>query len=246
MYTFQNPQEVAAFIAQFAEDSNVIQELKLLGYGIVPNSFSQLVSKIESAGYKVIKEVEYNTLLNSQKVERPAELQLLGGFNPEPWKETKKELLDPFSDGVLTTIGVQSAVEQNEKEFLGNNSTEPVGNTNGSPNTTSMEQTTTTEIETTEFNHFKEPVIPEDPLKKLWFHITKQAGEIHSVAFVSLVIPATPISLENNLLKVGFLPTQTYQMKQLKRNDNMTKLKALLLEHTGNEVEVELEVIERK
>lgn len=259
--------DIAAYIAQYANDPQVKAELKKLGFGIVPNSFSQLVAGIEASGkYKVMDTESYQRLLNNQKEPETHSIQIFGIQPDQPQQNISQEevkVVDPFGTGYLTPSNVQHTIKddnimKNQETFVGKNLNGSITPEKanipftqeqlkeGTPSTNTAPETFVKPSET-DFKHYTETVVPENPLKKLWYDITQLASAEHSIAFSSLIVNAVPIEISDNTLRIGFSSSHTYQMKQLKKQANTAKMVEILRTVTGQELNVSYEILaERK
>lgn len=255
------PYDIAAYIAQYANDENVKTELKKLGFGIVPNSFRQLVEKLEGTGkYKVIETETYQKLLSNQKEPETHSVQIFGTEgNSTSLPQEEIKVVDPFGKGYLTPQNLQTTikeenVQRNQETFVGEKLTSSITPEKASIPFTEEQlreegqiPSNTTETfqkaNTSEFKHFKEEIVPENPLKKLWYDITQKASAEHSIAFSSLIVNAIPIEIESNTLRIGFSSSHTYQMKQLKKKANTEKMIEVLRAVAGQDLDVSYEVL---
>lgn len=255
------PYDIAAYIAQYANDENVKAELKKFGIGIVPNSLRQLVEKLEGTGkYKVIETETYQKLLNNQKEPETHSVQILGAKVETPEAQGEIKVVDPFGKGYLTPQNLQTTIKEenvqhNQEAFVGEKLSTGITPEKASIPFTEEQlreegqipQSGTETFEkstTSEFKHFKEPpAVPENPLKKLWYDITQKASSEHSISFSSLIVNAIPIEIENNTLRIGFSSSHTYQMKQLKKKANTEKIIEVVRAVSGQNLDVSYEVL---
>lgn len=328
--------QVAIYIAQFANDEGVKNELKQLGLSIVPNSLSQLVGKLEGAGYVVMKkemfeqeyahtslieqtlanmEFEHNEMMQRLSQQQPTMQPITGEFNPN-WQPTqtapinptfggqmvhttpngipnfenfsplevlnqtiqegeaelaamakaneKKQLVDPFSDNNLLIIEGENK-EVNFKDF-GNLkpvsegdpfqtnpqqskdpfAQSPYGNekTFGVTNTSTQSTTVNKEYNQSEFKHVS-PELPEtNEIEKMWKEFLQKATHSEPISFTSLILNAKPISFDDNILKLSYNSTQTYQMKQIKSKKE--QLITLFAREMGQTIDFAFELSEKQ
>lgn len=227
------PQQIAQFISEYVLNEDVKTELKKFGYNIVPNSLSKLIENLEKAGYKVLKNEEYLSLTSNPvntsvvQINEPLEYQILGGATDNTKEDTKKELVDPFSDKPLSSTGPFTEEVLNQtKETKKNEETPP-----------KVEEFTHTSPQKEE---------PVDPLQNMWFKVREKVKEVHSISLYSLIVNAQPVRLNENILTVGFSNKHTYQMNQFKREDNLSKFQDVVKDVTGQNYILVCEVLSDK
>lgn len=243
--TQEQMQKAAEFIVKHAENPEIKKLVSEKGYKIIPNKMKYILEGLEKAGYKVLRQSDYEELIGEKSAETNQEnTQEVESIDTSSEKQTTELIENTPLFGGRNVETIEEKNEEPSKEVTNEVTPSPkdILNTNNffDENITSDTQT---EMVTEEEDKEEEEEL--SPLQKNWYKVLDVAKE-KGVAFYSLIYNANLLSLEDDKLKLGFGSQYTYQMKQLKREDNQKVFKDILKALLGNDYIIELEVSDEK